>query len=170
MNYFITQNWIEENTPIANSVDIKTVTPWIRVAAEQRIQPILGSYFYNDLLVKYNAQTLSADELTLLDLIQPSIAWRAAADTVFALSYQLVNKGLIQQNGDNIESSDLKEVQFGMSFYTQKAESYENSLIQYLGCDLPYRDLYPAFTSTNNTNSIIPPSSNNNTFNTIQFI
>lgn len=83
--------------------------------------PILGTTFYNDLLTKYNAQTLDPDEEDLVAFIQPIIAWRAAEDAVFGLSLQLKNKGLQNQFGDNSSSVDRGTIAFSMEHYAQKA-------------------------------------------------
>ncbi len=79
--------------------------------------PILGTTFYNDLLTKYNNQTLDPDEETLVTFIQPIIAWRAAEDAVFGLSLQLKNKGLQTQFGDNSSSVDRGTIAFSMEHY-----------------------------------------------------
>jgi hypothetical protein len=76
--------------------------------------PILGTTFYNDLLTKYNAQTLSPDEEDLVAFIQPIIAWRAAEDAVFGLSLQLKNKGLQTQFGDNSSAVDRGTIAFSV--------------------------------------------------------
>lgn len=159
MNYFITENWLKTNTPITDNVDMTDVMPWLKTAAELNIQPILGTYFYNDLLTKYNAQTLSSDEATLVAMIQPAIAWRAASDAVFGLSRQLKNKGIQSQSGDYSASVELAEVEFGMAQYRQKGEFYENQIRKYL---VDNRSLFPNFISALNTDSLIKPSCNNN--------
>lgn len=169
MIYFCTESWIKNNTPITENVDMTDVMPWMKTAAEMWVQPILGTYFYNDLLTKYNAQTLSADEIILVGMIQPAIAWRAASDVVYGLSYQLKNKGIQTQNGDFSESVELNEVQFGMAHYRQKAEFYEDLIIKYLKEN---KGLYPNFTSTSNTNCsvLITPQHNTNLGTNIAFI
>jgi hypothetical protein len=50
------------------------------------------------MLTAYNAQTLTPDEVDLVEFIQPVIAWRSAEDAVFGLTYQLKNKGLQTQS------------------------------------------------------------------------
>lgn len=162
MNYFITENWIKTNTPITANVDMTDVMPWIKTSSEMWVQPILGTYFYNDLLTKYNAQTLSSDEATLVAMIQPAIAWRSAADAVYGLSRQLKNKGLQSQSGDNSAQVELDEVEFGMAHYNQKAEFYESQIRKYL---IDNKNLYPNFTSSLN-NSIIAPECGGGYYNT----
>lgn len=167
--YFCTETWIKNSTPITANVDMTDVMPWIKTAAEMWIQPICGGFFYNHLLTKYNSQTLSGDEETLVELIKPAIAWRAASDAVYGLSYQLKNKGLQQQNGDFSESVELNEVQFGMAHYAQKAAFYEDLIIKYLKEN---KNLFPEFLNPLNTNysALIRPQNNTNLGTNIAFI
>jgi hypothetical protein len=116
--------------------------------------PILGTVFYDDLLTKYNAQTLDPDEEILVAFIQPVIAWRSAEDAVFGLTYQLKNKGLQTQFGDNSSSVSRSEVAFGMEHYAQKASFFEMRLIKYL---VKNKSLYPIFTSTENRDTDLRP-------------
>ena len=105
MIYFVTESYLKTNTPITKNVDVTDVAPYIRPASDMRLQAILGSYFYTYLLAKYNAQTLTNDEETLVEKIKPCVAWRAAEQAVFGLSYQLKNKGIQQLNSSNNDYS-----------------------------------------------------------------
>ena len=154
MIYFVTETYLKAQTPITANVDVKDVTPFIRTQCEMRVQPILGTYFYKYLLAKYNAQTLTTDEETLVTYIQPVVAWRSAEDAVFGLSYQLKNKGLQTQFGDNSNSVSIQEVNFGQDHYAQKASFYEARLSHYLKDN---KDLYAEFTSDLNKDSDIKP-------------
>jgi hypothetical protein len=167
MIYFITENYLKTKTPITQNVSSVDVMPFVEPAASAWMQNILGTYFFNDLLTKYNAQTLSTDEQTLVTKIQPAIAWRAATDCVLGLTYQLKNKGLQKQNGDNSESVEQTEVGFVMRHYEQKAEFFEAMVRKYL---IKNKDLFPVFTSTSNKDSELKPQDDDN-FNTdIMFI
>lgn len=154
MIYFITETYLKSQTPITANVDVNDVTPFIRTQTEMRIQPILGTYFYKDILAKYNAQTLNSDEEILVTYIQPVVAWRSAEDAVFGLSYQLKNKGLQTQFGDNSNSVSIQEVNFGQDHYAQKASFYEARLSNYLRDN---RLLYPEFISDLNRDSDLRP-------------
>ena len=148
--YFVTENYLKVNTPITANVNITEVLPLVKGAADMWTQSTLGTYFYNDLLVKYNAQTLNANEEILVALMQPSIAWRTCADAIIELSYQLKNKGVQTQSGDNSASAEAKMVQFMNRHYAQKAEFYEQKMWEYL---VKNKDLYPEFVSSLNHNS-----------------
>jgi hypothetical protein len=165
MIYFITEAWLKANTPITANVDVTDVIPWVQTAADLEIKPILGTYFYDIILAKYNAQTLNADEITLVSIIKPAIAWRAAGLSVYGLTYQLKNKGLQKQSGDNSESVDLEETKFGMSHYEQMSRFYSNQLIKWLKAN---KDLFPDFTNVLNNDSNY--KDRDNTFDTIILI
>lgn len=154
MLYFITETYLKTNTPITANVDVTDVTPYIKTQADLRVQPILGSVFYNALLADYNAQTLNPDEETLVGFIQPVVAWRSAEDAVFGLTYQLKNKGLQTQFGDYSGSVSRAEVAFGMEHYAQKASFFEQRLIRYL---LANKNLFPLFTSLQNRDTDLRP-------------
>lgn len=154
MLYFITETYLKTNTPITANVDVTDVTPYIKTQADLRVQPILGSVFYNYLLAEYNAQTLNPDEETLVGFIQPVVAWRSAEDAIFGLTYQLKNKGLQTQFGDNSGSVSRAEVAFGMEHYAQKASFFEQRLIRYL---LANKNLFPVFISHENRDTDLRP-------------
>lgn len=150
IKYFVTENYIKVNTPITANVNITEVLPLIKGAADMWTQSTLGTYFYNYLLEHYNAQDLTSVEETLVALIQPSVAWRAAADAVIELSFQLKNKGIQTQSGDFSANGESKMVQFMNRHYSQKAEFYEQKMWEYL---IKNKSLYPQFTDPLNNNS-----------------
>jgi hypothetical protein len=83
---------------------------------------------------------------------------------VIELSFQLKNKGIQTQSGDNSATGESKMVQFMNRHYAQKAEFYELKMFEYL---VKNRALYPEFTSQLNNNSTCLNSCNNgrNNFN-----
>lgn len=157
MIYFVTENFLKINTPITKNVDVTDVYPYVKPASDMRVQAILGSYFYNYLLTQYNAQDLTQDEETLVEKIQFVVAWRAAEQAAFGLTYQLKNKGIQTQFGDYSNNVSQNETAFVMDHYGQMAAFYEKRLTNYL---LEYKALYPQFTSDLNRDSDIKPVGN----------
>jgi hypothetical protein len=155
MIYFITENYLKNNTAISSNCDVKYILPFVQTNADMWVQPVLGSFFYEDLLTKYNAQTLSPEETNLVKKIQPLIAWRAAADAVYSLSRKVTNKGVQRQDGEFSGSVELNELSFSMAHYNQKAEFYTARLVNYLKEN---KDDFPNFTSKQNKDSDIKPN------------
>jgi hypothetical protein len=163
MIYFVTETYLKTNTPITANVDVTDVTPYVKTQSDLRIQPILGSYFYNYLLTQYNNQVLNPDEELLVAKIQPCIAWYSAVDAVFGLSYQLKNKGLQQQNGDYSTSVSRSEVAFGMEHYEEKAAFYERRLREWLKEQVKANPtIFPEFVDPLNTDSDMKPLKDDN--------
>lgn len=158
--YFVTETYLEFNTPINQNVEFNQIRPFIKTSAEMWVQNIMGTYFFNDILVKYNNQTLSGDEITLVTYIQPAVAFRAAADAVIGVSIgTLYNKGLQRQNGEYSEGVEDNTIKFIAKHYTQKAEFYEERLRVYLKDN---KDLFSVFTSQSNRDSSLKAQWDNN--------
>lgn len=154
MIYFVTENWLKTNTPITANIDAAKIFPFVQSQADMRIQPLLGTYFYRYLLDAYNNQTLTANEVILVEKIQPAIAWRAVEDCVLGISYALKNKGIQQQSGDYSSPATFQEIAYIQNVYSQKAVFYENRVIAWLKDNYT---LYPQFTDAQNTDSDIKP-------------
>jgi hypothetical protein len=150
--YFITEKFLKENGIISSNVDANDYTGLIQGAAKSFLRKQLGSYFFNDLLTKFNNQTLSADEITLVSKMKFAIAWRVKAEATVELTYQLKNKGVQTQSGDDSESVELNEVLFLVDRATQKAIQWEAEIKEYM---IANKNLYPEFLSTNNNDSSI---------------
>ena len=102
MVYFVSERYLKLYGMITDNVSATDISPLVQFAAKAFVKSLIGSYFFDDLLTKYNAKTLSSDELKVVEIMQYAIAWRATADASVSLTYQLKNKGLQKQNGDNI--------------------------------------------------------------------
>ena len=160
--YFVTENYIKQTTALTKNVDANEIMPFIATAAQTWMQSILGTYFFDYLLAKYNAETLNSDEIVLVEKMQPAVAWRAASDCVLELTYQLKNKGLQKQSGDNSDSVDLSEMGFVKTHYENKAEFFESFVVKYLKLN---KDLFPELTDKLNDSGVIKPQEDDN-FNT----
>jgi hypothetical protein len=170
MIYFVTEAYLKQKTPITQNVSAIEVVKYIEPAACSWIQNILGTYFFEDLLTKYNANTLSANEIILVNKIKPAVAWRAAVDCVLGLTYQLKNKGLQHQNGENSEAVDKDTTAFVMRHYEQKAEFFESMVRRYLELN---KSLFTNYTSALNTDcesALMTPQSDDNFNSDILFI
>ena len=167
MIYFITENYLKLNTTITANVDVNDLVPFVKTASDMSVQPILGTYFYTDLLTKYNAQTLSGDETLLTEMIQPCVAWQTCSDAVIGLSRQLKNKGLQSQSGDYSNSADFREITFYTDHYAQKKDFYINRLVNFLDIN---KDLFSAYTSELNKDSNMKPTDPTETSNGSFFV
>lgn len=152
MEYFITENYLKDKTPITRNVDSGDIMPFVETASDMWVQDILGSYFYFIILDKFNDMSLGADEIVLVNLIKPVVAWRAGSDAVYGVHYALRNKGIQVQNGENSDAAIKDEVVMMKRHYDQKAEFYEERLRRYLVLN---KNKFSDFTNKLNTNSCL---------------
>lgn len=151
MIYFVSEQFLKTYGMITQNVDAKEFAPLIQYSAKAFIRNKIGSIFFDDLLSKYNNQTLNQAETSLVSLMQYSIAWRATAEATLTLSYQLKNKGIQKQKDDNSEPADMKEVTFMYDNFIQKAAYFEAELKTFL---MANKNNYPLFISIDNKDSI----------------
>jgi len=152
MVYFVTERYLKLYGMITSNVDASDFTPLIQFAAKAFVKKQIGSYFFDDLLAKYNAQTLSPAEIELVDIMKFAIAWRATAEAVLSLSYQLKNKGIQRQRDDQSDAAEMNEITFMYDNYIQKALYFELELKQFL---LDNKNDYPVYLDKLNKDSQI---------------
>ena len=152
MIYFVTERYLKLYGMITSNVDATDFTPLIQFCSKAFIRKQIGSYFFNDLLTKYNAQTLNADETLLVEIMQFAIAWRATAEAAISLSYQIKNKGIQKQRDDNSDAAEMKEITFIYDNYIQKAQYFELEMREFL---IKNKLNYPIFTDKLNIDSMI---------------
>lgn len=166
MVYFCTPEYLKSNTTINQNVDVNDVVPLIKTAAQFKVKSYIGTYFFNDLLAKFNAQTLNAaEEILVQEFMKPAIAWRAASEAVINTSYQVKNKGVQTQSGEYSASPEYKAIMFLFHHYTDKADYYDKKLCDYLHEN---REEYPGFMSKLNSDPVVSKNGcdpNINTFN-----
>lgn len=144
MIYFLTNQRLIDFTTVLGNVDVKLFAPLIPSAADMWIKPRTGSYFFNDLLTKYNAKTLDPKETELVNLIQQSLMWRVASEVVLTSSSQITNKGPQEQNGMNSEASSITKIGMLTKHYGAKAEFYEARIVNFIWSN---KDGLPTFTN-----------------------
>lgn len=158
-NFFITQNYLVSNGFINANVDVNIYKSLVEFSAKAFIQPMIGTHFFNDLLTKYNAKTLSTDEDTIVKIIQKCIAFRVKAQTAVDSSFQLTNKGIVRQSDDNATAADKSEVAWIYDHNISHVILFQAELTKYLEDN---KDLFPEFISSSNDDSSIKKSCSSN--------
>jgi hypothetical protein len=140
INYFVTENFIKTRTQVSQNVDFDDIAPNIRVAAVDYIRPILGKEFFDDLLEKYNNQTLNSDEEELVEIIQMIVAYRAIDITIPFVTFRISNKGVSSLSGEFSTAEGLNVVNYLRNELKQSASTKESELMNFLklrGDDFP---------------------------------
>lgn len=144
----ISESYLKQFTPLSTMIDYTDLRPSVEQAQDSWLQDILGTNFYVYLQNKYVAQTLTADEVTLMNHIKPFLAYRAAAEGIPFVHYSIKNKGVQVQNGDYSAPAELVEFKYIRNELDNRSEFYAKRLSNYL-CQ--YGNLYPEYVSDNST-------------------
>jgi len=154
MIYFqVTEQFIKNDTHITQNVDAADIQPYIQIAAVTYLQPIMGYNFYNDILVKSDAGTLSTNEQTLVDFIKYMVAFYAAYEAVPNLAYRISNKGPQSQFGEYSASEGITVVEYIRRNIIKFAKLKEDELRAYLNEN--YKN-FPLWKSSDNKDINLP--------------
>jgi hypothetical protein len=151
--YFVSEQYLQDNLPISRNLDIKDLTPHLQMAEELFIQDILGANFYTYLINAFSAQTLTNDEVILVqDYIKPAEAYRCLALALPFLNGQIKNKGSQHQFEDYSENPDLTYLKYLQNELDNRAQFYDKRLNSFLSLSGNSFSQY----TTNNTDIISP--------------
>jgi len=157
--FFISENYLKTKTVFNKNIDASDIVPNISAAQDMFIENILGKNFCDYLLNKYDNQSLSPDEISLVENIKPALAYRAAELTLPFVQWQIKNKGPQSMNGENTQSIDIQSFNYLRNEIRNRAEFYETKLIKFLNEN---KNKFAKY--TNNNNYLIPPSDEKNAF------
>ena len=161
--FLISEATMKKNSVVNNNVDGMYLLPAIEFAQDAGLQPIIGTKLYNKLmdLVENGSITGSIDYKYLLDeYITPYLINKVTADIQIPLSFKLRNQGVVQQTDANTYVPSMKDIQYVIQNYENKANFYSNRLSDYLKAN---RKKYPEYCSVDSSADM---PSNKNAYNT----
>lgn len=143
----LSEKVLKENSIVNNNVDTMYVYPAIEYAMDAGLQPLIGTKLYNKLMDIVADGTISGatDYKYLLDeYIMPYLINKTTAEIQIPLAFKVRNQGLVQQTGENTYVPSLKDTQYVIQNYENKANFYGNRLTDYLRAN---RLKYPEYCS-----------------------
>ena len=165
--FLISEATIKKNSVVNNNVDGMYLLPAIEFAQDSGLQPIIGTKLYNKLmdLVENGSITGSTDYKLLLDeYITPYLINKVTADIQIPLSFKLRNQGVVQQTDTNTYVPSMKDIQYVIQNYENKANFYSNRLSDFLKAN---RKKYPEYCSVDSSADM---PSNKDAYNTGIFL
>ena len=159
----VSEQTLKKNSVVNNNVDGMYLLPAIEYAQDAGLQPIIGTKLYNKLMELVEDGSISElpDYKLLLDeYVTPYLINKVTADIQIPLAYKVRNQGVIQQTGENTYVPSLKDLQYVVQNYENKANFYSNRLSDYLKAN---RSKYPEYCSVD---SCADMPSNKNAYNT----
>lgn len=135
--FLISEQTLKTRTVLNNNVDVAFIAPAIRTAQDMGLQPLIGTKLFNKLkdLVATNdiVEEEYSDYKKLLDeYVTPFLEWKAIADIQLSLVFKLRNQGVVSQVGENVYNPSLRDIQYLIQNYENKANFYGSRLSDYL--------------------------------------
>lgn len=157
--YFISAQDLKDYTPTNDNVDDKRLLMSIYDCQETFIQQTLGTKLYNKLKEmveekKLNGTPLPENYRILLDeYIVPTLIRYSLAEIIPFISFKIENKGLSTMNGDNSVPVAIEELKYFIKINKDKAEFYNQRLINYLITNMT---LFTEYSQITNFDEMIP--------------
>lgn len=153
--FFITEKYLKENTPIDDNTDSKLLKMAMREAQDIYIRDLIGSGIYDELCDQINADTVTADNETLLKhYIQPALKYYVLYNSAQSMSFQLVNKGIVTRNSEFQSPADINAITSLMNAWKDRGEYYSERLTNYL---IQNSSLYPLYLNPGSQTDTIHP-------------
>lgn len=132
MTYFITIEELKQTTFNAN-LDNEYIAPALEEAQSIYLREIIGDLLYNSIASKIDGETLSGKYLTLVNqYIKPYLTYKVQSVIVIPLNNKIRNAGVVQQYGQDFNTSTMKDTAYLADYYNSRAEFYANRLTTYL--------------------------------------
>ena len=155
---YISATRIKKDTALGGSVDDNIIMPYILLAQDMFILPVLGTDLDAKLKADIQGGSLTGDYKTLVETyIQPSLVQYAFSELAPFLRLRFVNNSIIIMTaGEQGDSATYEDIQPLMNRAKDAAEFYRERLIDYLRYN---SSSFPEYTS--NTGADLDPTTNN---------
>ena len=130
---YISTDRLKKDTSLGGSVSNDLLFPYILMAQDRYILPILGTDLQNKLISEINASSLTGVYLTLLQTyIQPALVQFSFSVVLPFLRLRMVNNSVVAMNseqGNSVSHDDLKPL---INASMDQGEFYRERLIDYI--------------------------------------
>lgn len=129
---FVTEDYLKKYSIVNDNVDMGVVTPTLLKIQDMYIHPILGTALYEELKTQVDADTVTALNATLLDMVRKCVLRYLESEAAIIFSYRFMNKGIMKKNSENSQPAELNEINMLMDKFKNEAEWYAERITKYL--------------------------------------
>lgn len=145
MNQFITTPLINEqlfkqHSPVTSATDITEFIPYICIAQELYIEPVLGSCLMDELKKQVVENNLSVANSDLIIRIAPALSFYTVYQALPFHWATIVNKGITIRESENSRSVDIKDIAQLRRWMLNDADILRNQLAAFIQ---KHKDDYP---------------------------
>lgn len=131
--FFMTANYLKNNTMIDGNVDDELLNPIILNTQRKYIEPILGTTLYTKLVDLIGAGSVTGIYQTILnEYVLPALKERTLAEALPFINFKLTNKNVAVNSSDNSSAASKDDMIFLIENVKNTAEFFEQRLMEYL--------------------------------------
>lgn len=151
----VSEQRLKQWTSLDNNTRDEEITPSIIDAMSVYTQPSLGTPLFNHLKAGVIADTLNADEVTLLnDYVAPALMQYALYLMLPNIKYKIVEKGILNGASEETDSTTLEGLKYLRQSTLDLAQFYDTRLREFLHDAAA--DTYPLWTNPTPRNGMLP--------------
>jgi hypothetical protein len=156
---FISEETLLDNSIINENVSYTQIRPTVVKVQEMRIQPIVGSALYGELITQVVSGSTSALNQTLLeDYIQPAMIQWLYYELPMVLAFKYMNKGMVRRTSEESSQMSMEEITRLTDKVKNDSEWYSERITRYL---MENRNSYPLWNSPPSALDTIYPNATN---------
>ncbi len=159
---FITEQNLLDASILNENINYAQIRPTLVKAQEMRIQPVLGSTLYNELITQITGNSVNVANQTLLDdYIQPALIQWIYYELPTVLAFRFMNKGMVRRTSEESTPMSMEEIARLTDRMKNDAEWYSERITRFL---IEHREDYPGFNQPDPAlDTIYPNPTNYNT-------
>lgn len=160
----ISEELFKLHSPVTNNTGIEDFIPYISIAQDLYIEPILGEPLMTELKNQILTDTLTELNSNLIVKIAPALSFYAVYQGLPFHWAAIVNKGITVRESENSKGININDLSQLRRWVKDDAESFVNILIKYL-CNC--RTNYPLWRPSEGyscCNNVINEGSTNNQY------
>ena len=153
---FCSRNDIIKRTPVGANIDPDKIVPYIKIAQDKSIFPILGTVLYEKLQSDVQSGSLAGNYLTLMnEYIIDTLVHYSMVEALPYLAYTFGNGSIVKNLNSEQGSSPAKvDIDFLLNKSLQTAGFYAERLVSYL---IAHNDWFPEYIqSTGYSDNVYP--------------
>ena len=155
---FVSEEKLKSFTSINNNTSPLDLIPYVLQAQDIYLQNYIGATYYMQLKEQVRTNTVSADNVFLLDnYIGSALCNWALAMALPWLKYKIFNKSVLSPSSESAESITLDELNFLIEQARGTAETYTKRMIEWM---VLHPGAYPAYITPNVLDGQLPERGN----------
>ena len=156
---FISTDRLIKDSALGSSVDANLLLPYILMAQDRYILPILGTDLTNKLISDIQGSSLAGDYLTLLQtFIQPALVQFSFSTVLPFLRLRMVNNAIVTMNSEQGSSVSHEELKPLINASMDQAEFYRERLIDYVTSNT---SSFPEYSTNQTSEGDLSPTTQN---------